>query len=145
MKLSLPALLRRSALAASLSLSALAADAAELVMVEQEGCMYCARWDAEIAPAYPKTEAGAYAPLVRRNIRDGAPEGSSYARKVVFTPTFILMEDGREAYGMQTFQQHLQDLVTTGMVEYEVAKSAAPSPSDFELAIQTLGGGEFGP
>lgn len=96
MKLSLPALLRRSALAASLSLSALAADAAELVMVEQEGCMYCARWDAEIAPAYPKTEAGAYAPLVRRNIRDGAPEGSSYARKVVFTPTFILMEDGRE-------------------------------------------------
>ena len=51
-----------------------------------------------------------------------------------------LMETGREAYGMQTFQQHLQELVRAGLVEYEVAKSAAPSPSDFELAMQTLGG-----
>jgi twitching motility protein PilT len=51
-----------------------------------------------------------------------------------------LMQTGREAYGMQTFQQHLQELVQSGMVDYEVAKSAAPSPSDFELAMQTLGG-----
>lgn len=55
-----------------------------------------------------------------------------------------LMEDGREAYGMQSFQQHLQDLVRAGLVEYEVAKAAAPSSSDFELAMQTLGGeGEY--
>jgi twitching motility protein PilT len=51
-----------------------------------------------------------------------------------------LMENGLEAYGMQTFQQHLQELVRAELVEYEVAKSAAPSPSDFELAMQTLGG-----
>jgi twitching motility protein PilT len=51
-----------------------------------------------------------------------------------------LMESGGEAYGMQTFQQHLQELVRTGKVEYEVARTAATSPSDFELAMQTLGG-----
>lgn len=51
-----------------------------------------------------------------------------------------LMEGGREAYGMQSFQQHLQELVQSGMVDYEVARTAAPSPSDFELAMQTLGG-----
>ena len=51
-----------------------------------------------------------------------------------------LIETGREAYGMQSFQQHLQELVQSGMVEYEVARTAAPSPSDFELAMQTLGG-----
>ncbi len=51
-----------------------------------------------------------------------------------------LMETGREAYGMRTFHQHLQELVNEGMVEYAVAKSAAPSPSDFELFMQTLGG-----
>jgi twitching motility protein PilT len=51
-----------------------------------------------------------------------------------------LMESGREAYGMQSFHQHLQELVQSGMVEYEVAKKAAPSPSDFELFMQTLGG-----
>ncbi len=55
-----------------------------------------------------------------------------------------LMARGREAYGMQSFQQHLQELVSSGMVDYEVARTAAPSPSDFELAMQTLGGeGEF--
>jgi len=42
-------------------------------------------------------------------------------------------------------QQHLQDLVRTGKVEYEVARTAAPSPSDFELAMQTLGGAEPDP
>jgi twitching motility protein PilT len=41
---------------------------------------------------------------------------------------------------MQSFQQHLQELVQSGMVDYEVARTAAPSPSDFELAMQTLGG-----
>jgi twitching motility protein PilT len=51
-----------------------------------------------------------------------------------------LIESGREAYGMQSFHQHLQELVRAGMVEYEVARSAAPSPSDFELYMQTLGG-----
>jgi twitching motility protein PilT len=56
-----------------------------------------------------------------------------------------LMESGGEAYGMQTFQQHLQELVRTGKVEYEVARTAAPSPSDFELAMQTLGGAEPDP
>ena len=55
-----------------------------------------------------------------------------------------LVESGREAYGMQSFQQHLQELVHTGMVDYEVAKSAAPSPSDFELFMQTLGGAGTG-
>jgi twitching motility protein PilT len=55
-----------------------------------------------------------------------------------------LVEDGREAYGMQSFQQHLQELVRSDLVEYEVAKAASPSPSDFELAMQTLGGeGEY--
>ncbi|MFQ5889356.1 MAG: type IV pilus twitching motility protein PilT [Gemmatimonadota bacterium] len=49
-----------------------------------------------------------------------------------------LVEDGREAYGMQSFDQHLMELVQTGMVSYQVAKAAATSPSDFELIMQTL-------
>lgn len=49
-----------------------------------------------------------------------------------------LMNQGREAYGMQTFQQHLQELVQMGAVEYDVAKAAAPSRSDFELVMETF-------
>lgn len=77
-------------------LTAPAAFAVQLIMVEQPGCHYCEAWMEEIAPAYPKTEEGQFAPLLRRDIREGAPEGGSYARRVNFTPTFILYEDGRE-------------------------------------------------
>ncbi|MFK7859972.1 MAG: hypothetical protein AB8B64_14175 [Granulosicoccus sp.] len=32
--------------------------ALELLMIEQAGCVYCERFNAEIAPAYPKTPEG---------------------------------------------------------------------------------------
>ena len=74
-------------------LIALPAQAVELIMVEQPGCAYCAAWNNAIAPIYPKTEAGQYAPLRRAQLKDGAPEGVTYARPARFTPTFILIND----------------------------------------------------
>ena len=67
-----------------------------LVMVEQSGCIYCERWDAEIGPAYPKTDEGKFAPLIRADLRQGPPEGITYARRVLFTPTFVLIDNGQE-------------------------------------------------
>ncbi len=49
-----------------------------------------------------------------------------------------LIEEGREPYGSQTFDQHLMDLVANHVVEFEVAKAAANNPSDFELKVKTL-------
>ena len=46
--------------------------------------------------------------------------------------------DGREQYGMQTFDQHLADLVTSGEVTFEVALANATRPSDFELNMRTF-------
>ncbi len=48
------------------------------------------------------------------------------------------MQDGRDQYGMQTFNQHLMDLVAEGAVTYETALAAASNPSDFELQMRTL-------
>ncbi|HYV97487.1 MAG TPA: type IV pilus twitching motility protein PilT [Gemmatimonadaceae bacterium] len=48
--------------------------------------------------------------------------------------------EGREQYGMQTFDQHLAELVTDGTVEYEVALAASTRPSDFELQMRVFGG-----
>ena len=44
--------------------------------------------------------------------------------------------EGREQYGMQTFDQCLADLVSRGEVTFDVAKSAASNPSDFELKMR---------
>ncbi len=54
-----------------------------------------------------------------------------------------LMEEGRQQYGMQTFDQHLMDLVNKNLVEYETAKYAASNPADFELKMKTLGQDEL--
>ncbi|MBI2401206.1 MAG: PilT/PilU family type 4a pilus ATPase [Gemmatimonadetes bacterium] len=46
--------------------------------------------------------------------------------------------EGKDQYGMQTFDQCLMDLVEAGDVTFEVARAAASNPSDFELQLRTL-------
>ena len=46
--------------------------------------------------------------------------------------------EGKDQYGMQTFDQCLMDLVEAGDVTFEVARAAASNPSDFELQLKTL-------
>lgn len=72
------------------------ASAAELLMMEQPGCAWCARFDAEIAPAWPKTEEGRRAPLRRVDITQPWPEDLRHVQKERFTPTFVLMDNGEE-------------------------------------------------
>jgi twitching motility protein PilT len=48
------------------------------------------------------------------------------------------ISEGRVQYGMQTFDQHLTDLVHEGAVTYDVALAAATRPSDFALQHRTL-------
>ena len=44
----------------------------------------------------------------------------------------------RDQYGMQTFDQHLLDLVADGVVASEPALAAATNPADFDLQLRTL-------
>lgn len=46
--------------------------------------------------------------------------------------------EGREQYGMQTFDQHLMELVQADQVSYEAAVANATNPSDFELQMRTF-------
>ncbi|KQY11481.1 transcriptional regulator [Rhizobium sp. Root482] len=70
--------------------------AAELLMLEKPGCSWCARFDAEIAPAWPKTPEGRRAPLRRVDITETWPADLTDVQKERFTPTFVLMNDGVE-------------------------------------------------
>lgn len=45
------------------------------------------------------------------------------------------MADGAQ-YGMQTFDQHLTELVNADEISFEVAKGAATNPADFELGFR---------
>ena len=67
-----------------------------LLMFEQPGCSWCRAWNEEVGDAYAKTEEGRRAPLERVLISEGVPEGMELESRPRFTPTFVLVEDGRE-------------------------------------------------
>lgn len=66
-----------------------------LLMAEEAGCYWCGRWNEEISHIYPKTVEGQTAPLRRYDLHSETPD-VAFIRKVRFTPTFILVEDGEE-------------------------------------------------
>lgn len=68
--------------------------ATALIMIEDRGCPYCARFDAEVRSGYERSPEGRFAPLVRR-LR-GA-EDVAFLKGVVYSPTFVLLVEGREA------------------------------------------------
>ncbi|MCX7566144.1 hypothetical protein OS189_07300 [Sulfitobacter sp. F26169L] len=70
---------------------------ANLVMVEEHGCIWCARWNEEVSPIYPKTPEGRAAPLRRIDIHGPRPDDIEFERSFFFTPTFVLVVDGKEA------------------------------------------------
>lgn len=79
-----------------LALTAAPARAAELVMFEDAGCMWCARFNAEIGPIYAKSEEGRRAPLRRVDSGKALPADLSFIETERFTPVFVLVEGGRE-------------------------------------------------
>ncbi|MGB6019025.1 MAG: PilT/PilU family type 4a pilus ATPase [Sulfurimonadaceae bacterium] len=50
------------------------------------------------------------------------------------------IEDGREIYGSQSFDQHILDLWNTKIISTEEAFNYATSPSDLKLKMQGMGG-----
>jgi twitching motility protein PilT len=67
--------------------------------------------------------------IVTPAIRDLILDGQRFGEVKDF------IENGKEQYGMQTFDQCLMDLVNTGQVTFETAKGASSNPSDFELKM----------
>lgn len=77
-------------------LAGLPARAADLVMFDRLGCAWCARWDREIGAIYPRTPEGQRAPLRRVSLDNALPPDLQLASPVRYSPTFVLMENGRE-------------------------------------------------
>jgi hypothetical protein len=86
------------ALALALLFAALGerAQAAELVMFETLGCLWCMAWDKEVGVIYHKTAEGRTAPLRRLDIGDPRPPELAALPDIMYTPTFVLMDGGSE-------------------------------------------------
>jgi hypothetical protein len=76
---------------------AVPAFSAELLMFEEDGCVWCARWDSEVSADYDASPEGRVAPLKRYDLRrDPLPDALKLQSRVRYTPTFVLVDRGEE-------------------------------------------------
>lgn len=97
---------------------------AELIMVDQAGCVYCERWESELAAIYPKTPEGQFAPLRRLDISKIRGSDITFARAVNFTPTFVLIKENTEiarieGYPGEDFFWGLLDMMLRANTAYQ--------------------------
>ncbi len=92
------------------------AAAAELVMFSERGCSFCARFEAEIGPIYPKTAEARRAPLRRIDLGEGVPAELAHLRPPSFVPTFVLLEGNREIGRIQGYPGEMHFWGLLGML-----------------------------
>ncbi len=108
--------------------------AMELVMYEQEYCEWCEKWDEEVGVVYSKTKEGKMAPLRKVDIFEAIPEDLKKIRTPRFTPTFVLLDNGKEVGrirgypGENFFWGMLGELIKRSQKNAR-DKTAAPSAS----------------
>lgn len=73
--------------------AALFPDRRVLLMIEELGCPYCARWKRDVEQAYRNSPEGRIAPLEIIMMSDPRVRE---LKAVVYSPTFILLDHGRE-------------------------------------------------
>ncbi len=88
-----------------LAMTAFAAPAyaAELLMFRQAGCAWCAHWDRTIGPIYPKTDIGKKFTLRHVDLYGSRKDWPQLRVAVRFTPTFVLVDQGRELGRIEGF------------------------------------------
>ena len=118
-------MLRRLLLAALLVCAAGQARAAELLMITTAGCPFCARWEREVGPIYPRTAEGRRIPLRRAELR-GFTEDLVLQAPLLYTPTFVLL-DGRREVGRIT--GYSDDAAFWGLLGRLIATLDSPAPS----------------
>lgn len=96
-----------------------------LMMVEQPGCIWCARWHDEVGPVYPKTPEATVAPIEFQQLVDDLPAGVSFTRPARLTPTFVLLEHGAEVGRIEGYPG--EDFFWSMLSELIASASATPA------------------
>lgn len=103
--------------------------AAELVMFESPFCEWCEAWDRDVGVVYHKTEEGRLAPLRRVQLHAPRPEDLGAIDAVVYTPTFVLVEQGRELGRITGYpgEDHFWGLMGVLLEPLKAASGACPA------------------
>uniref|UniRef100_Q07M16 Regulatory protein SoxS n=1 Tax=Rhodopseudomonas palustris (strain BisA53) TaxID=316055 RepID=Q07M16_RHOP5 len=103
------------------------APAAELLMFERAGCVWCQRWDHDVGPIYGKTDEAKLLPLRRINVDTQASQNVELTAPVRYTPTFVVSDEGRE---IGRITGYVSDDAFWGLLGTLLTKIQPPRPSD---------------
>jgi thioredoxin-related protein len=115
--------------------------AAELVMFEQAGCVWCEAFNREIAPVYPKTEEGKRAPLRRVDIDKQTPKDLAFIEVERLTPLFVLVDNGREIGRIRGYpgEDHFWGLLGVLLKRLDTAGTRGELPNLRQKALHANG------
>jgi thioredoxin-related protein len=99
--------------------------AAELVMFERDGCVWCAGCDRDVGPVYPKTSEAKLLPLRRINLDHAKTGDLALEAPVRFTPNLVVIDNGRE---VGRITGYINDDAFWGLLDALAAKIALPQP-----------------
>lgn len=102
------------------------ASASELLMFERAGCVWCQRWDREVAPVYGKTAEARMLPLRRIDVERQKATGVTLAAPVRYTPTFVVVNDSGQEVGRIT--GYSNDDMFWGLLGKLAARLKPPPP-----------------
>jgi len=119
----------------------LPARAAELIMFEQAGCVWCQAFDREIAPIYPKTDEGRRAPLRRVDITRKRPPDLAFIEVERMTPLFVLIDKGREIGRIRGYpgDDHFWGLLGALIKKLDPARTGGERAGAGEKTLRTSG------
>jgi thioredoxin-related protein len=68
----------------------------KMIMFNSPICEWCEIWEEEVGVVYGKTDIGQKLPVRRVDISDDRPSDLQHLKGIRFTPTFVVLENGRE-------------------------------------------------
>jgi thioredoxin-related protein len=116
-------------------------DAAELVMFEQAGCVWCETFDHEIAPIYHKTAEGQRAPLRRVDIDQPVPQDLAFIAVERLAPLFVLVDKGREIGRIRGYpgEDHFWGLLGVLIKKLDTGGTSGGRATPREIALRMAG------
>jgi hypothetical protein len=79
----------------------------QLLMFEEPGCVWCARWNEDVGGEYPITPEGQLAPLSRLQLRDPLPDNISLRRDRATRPPSSSCRTGQRSAGSKAIRERI--------------------------------------
>jgi hypothetical protein len=108
--------------------------AAELQMYRRDGCPWCRAWDREVGPIYGKTDLGRRVPLRMVDLDRERP-AAVLKSPIIYTPTFVLVEGGREIGRIQGYPG---DSFFWGLLDRLVEQLNSGLPDGWTAPVRTV-------